>query len=432
MKVEALTASQAKVLLERKEISSVELTQTCLDRIKLRNEEVGAFVHIDPDFSLQQAALADSEKRRSKLHGIPFGVKDVIDTKDFLTELGTPIHLGRQPTVDAKCVQLMRKAGGVLLGKLVSTEYAMFTPNQTRNPLDLTRTAGESSSGTAAAFSDNLVPIAFGNQTADSLIRPATYCGVYGFKPTHGTTDGAGILPLQLYFDTLGYIARSINDLQYFYSIVSEGQQCKVWHENKRPKIGLCQTFQWSFAQTESQDILLRTGEQLEKLGYEVIPFELPESHTNLVAVHRRILYKGISDSLAKGYETSARQMSEGLLEIIREGQTCSDEAFIAAFRLADACRTGANEIFAYFDAIICPSTTGEAPEGWETGSPVFQVVWTLLGVPCLNLPVGFGRNKMPLGVQLIARRYDDANLLALAKHLMRNFKTIKIGSLQD
>jgi Asp-tRNA(Asn)/Glu-tRNA(Gln) amidotransferase A subunit family amidase len=432
MKLETLTASQAAKLLESKEVSSVELTQACLERIELRNGEVGAFAHIDPEFSLKQAALADSEPRRSSFQGVPFGVKDVIDTKDFLTERGTPIHAGRQPVADAKCVQLMREAGAVLLGKLVSTEYAMFTPNETRHPLDLTRTAGGSSSGTGAAVADNMVPLAFGNQTAGSLIRPAAYCGVYGLKPTHGTTDGAGILPLQLYFDTLGYMARSIEDLQYFYSIVSQDQQCQVWSENKRPKIGLCRTFNWSAAEKDSQAMLLKTGEQFEQLGYEVIPFELPESYSNLTAVHRRILYKGISDSLAKDYESSADKMSEGLLEVVREGQKCTEEAFMTAFRIADACRTEVNEMFGDLDAIICPSTPGEAPEGWGTGSPIFQVMWTLLGVPCLNLPVGFGPNQMPLGVQLIGRRYDDANLLALGDYLMRNFKSIQIESFSN
>lgn len=432
MKLETLTASQAAKLLENKEVSSVELTQACLERIELRNGEVGAFAHIDPEFSLKQAALADSGPRRSSFQGVPFGVKDVIDTKDFLTERGTPIHAGRQPVADAKCVQLMREAGAVLLGKLVSTEYAMFTPNETRHPLDLTRTAGGSSSGTGAAVADNMVPLAFGNQTAGSLIRPAAYCGVYGLKPTHGTTDGAGILPLQLYFDTLGYMARSVEDLQSFYSIVSQDQQCQVWSENKRPKIGLCRTFHWSSAEKDSQAMLLKTGEQFEQLGYEVTSFELPESYSNLVAVHRRILYKGISDSLAKDYESSAGKMSEGLLEVVREGQKCTEEAFMTAFRIADACRTEVNEMFGDLDAIICPSTPSEAPEGWGTGSPIFQVMWTLLGVPCLNLPVGFGPNQMPLGIQLIGRRYDDANLLALGDYLMRNFKSIQIESFSN
>jgi Asp-tRNA(Asn)/Glu-tRNA(Gln) amidotransferase A subunit family amidase len=162
------------------------------------------------------------------------------------------------------------------------------------------------------------------------------------------------------------------------------------------------------------------------------LPFQGGLADSNLVAVHRRILYKGISDSLAKDYESSAGKMSDGLLEVVREGQKCTEEAFMTAFRIADACRTEVNEMFGNLDAIICPSTPSEAPEGWGTGSPIFQVMWTLLGVPCLNLPVGFGPNQMPLGVQLIGRRYDDANLLALGDYLMRNFKSIQIESFSN
>ncbi len=427
MKLAELTATQAAKLLASKEISSVELTQACLDRIVERNEKVGAFTHVDPDFSLRQAALADSAERKSVLHGVPFGVKDVIDTKDFPTERGTVIHEGRRPVEDAKCVKLMRQSGAVLLGKLVTTEYAMFTPNETRHPLDLTRTAGGSSSGTGAAVADNMVPLAFGNQTAGSLIRPAAFCGNYGLKPTHGTTDGAGILPLQLYFDTLGYMARSVADLQEFYSIVSESDQRKVWPDDRQPRIGLCRTFQWDFADRESKEILEKTAEQFVSLGCDVIPFSLPDAYENLVEVHRRVLYKGISDSLSLDYETASDSMSKGLIDVIEEGQACSPEAFMAAFKLADACRTGVNEIFDKFDAIICPSAPGEAPEGWGTGSPIFQVVWTLLGVPCLNLPVGYGPNQMPLGVQLIGRRQDDATVLSLGHYLMQNFEKISI-----
>ena len=427
MKLNDLTATEASKLLVSKEISSIELTQACLDRIAERNDEVGAFIHIDPEFSLRQAAIADASESKSKLHGVPFGVKDVIDTKDFRTERGTVIHEGRQPLEDAKCVKLMREAGAVLLGKLVTTEYAMFTANETRHPLDLNRTAGGSSSGTGAAVADNMVPIAFGNQTAGSLIRPAAFCGVYGLKPSHGTTDGTGILPLQLYFDTLGYMARDVEDLKDFYSIVSGIDQNKTWPEARKPRIGLCRTFQWDFADRESQEVLEKTGEQFQSLGFDVVPFDLPVAYENLVEVHRRILYKGISDSLSIDYETASDSMSKGLIDVIEEGQACSQDAFLAAFKLADACRSGVNEILKDVDAIICPSAPGEAPKGWGTGSPIFQVMWTLLGVPCLNLPVGFGPNEMPLGIQLIGRRNDDATVLSLGQHVMKNFHSIKI-----
>lgn len=432
MDLTTLTATEAAALIAKKKLSSVELTRACLERIELRNPAVRAFCHLDPEFSLAEAAKADGESPRSLLHGVPFAVKDVIDTKDFPTELGTPIHVGRRPSKDANCVSLMRDAGAVLLGKVVSTEYALYKPNETRHPMNLEHTPGGSSSGTGAAVCDRMVPVAFGNQTAGSLIRPAAFCGVYGLKPTHGTTDGTGILPLQLYFDTLGYMARSIADLQAFYGVVSTRNQTVDWPQVKRPRIGLCRTWQWEFAEPESRDILKAAADQFGTLGAAVEPFELPDAYADLVAVHRRILYKGISKSLDTDYQVARDQMSEKVLEIIEEGRATTEEQYVKAHAYADQCRDSVNECFGEFDAVIAPSAPGEAPPGMATGDPIFQVSWTLLGVPCLNLPVGFGPHALPLGVQLIGRRHDDARVLALGRRLMREFQPIKARQLAN
>lgn len=422
-----LTATQAAALIRKKALSSEELTKACLKQIALRNAEVGAFAHIDAEFSLEQARRADNQAVRSALHGVPFAIKDVIDTENFPTERGTPIHRGRRPTHDARCVALMREAGAVPLGKLVTTEYAMFTPNETRHPMNLLHTPGGSSSGTAAAVADRMVPIAFGNQTAGSLIRPAAFCGVYGLKPTHGVTDGSGILPLQLHFDTLGYMARSVDDLQAFFGVVCERDQHLPWAQSRAPKIGLCETWQWQFADAESRSALQQTAEQFAGAGAEVARFRLPDEYADLVELHRKVLYHGIAQSLSADYASSADQMSAGLREVIEEGLAFSTPDYQAAFAVADRHRNSVNHCFGDFDAIICPSAPGEAPLGEATGSPIFQVSWTLLGVPCLNLPVGFGPNGLPLGVQLVGRRYDDATVLALGSHLMEHFEPLQI-----
>lgn len=427
MELTELTATEAARLIANRELSSVELTRACLDRITARNPEVLAFRHLDPDFSLAEAAKADQCSAKSPLHGVPFAVKDVIDTKDFPTECGTRIHAGRRPSADATCVSLMRDAGAVLLGKVVTTEYALFHPNETRHPMDLERTPGGSSSGTGAAVCDRMVPIAFGNQTAGSLIRPAAFCGVYGLKPTHGTTDGTGILPLQLYFDTLGYMARSIADIQAFYSIVSRRDQHQMWPSDKRPKIGLCETFQWKFASNEAREVLNKSAERFTAFGADVKEFVLPEAYANLVNVHRRVLYAGIARSLDADYGKSKDLMSEEMIALLEEGRATSDVEYGDAFAYADQCRENVNKILDDYDAIICPSAPGEAPIGSATGNPVFQVTWTLLGVPCLNLPVGIGPNGMPLGIQLIGHRGDDDKVLALGDYLMRNFETINL-----
>ena len=424
-----LSAVTAAGLIAKREISAVELTTAFLDRIEQRNPSVRAFRHIDPEFSLAEAAKADQSSVRSSLHGVPFAIKDVIDTADFPTEYGTPIHAGHRPSADARCVSLMRDAGAIPLGKLVTTEYAMFTPNETRHPLDPARTPGGSSSGTGAAVGDRMVPIAFGNQTAGSLIRPAAYCGTFGLKPTHGTTDGTGILPLQPFFDTLGYVSNEIGDIQAFYSIVSGLDRTKTWPANRTPKIGVCETYQWSFAEQETRDALSATADQLSTSGCHVEALRLPEDYADLVAVHRRVLYAGIAKSLDKDYQHRRQLMSARLLEIIAEGRATSTAEYDHALAFAEQCRETVNEAcFGDFDAIICPSTPGIAPQGYETGLPIFQVSWTLLGVPCLNLPVATGPHNMPVGVQLVGKRHHDADLLALGKRLMEDFQHIELA----
>ncbi|MGR9090382.1 MAG: amidase [Gammaproteobacteria bacterium] len=423
-----LTARDAAQLIRDGEISSVELTRACLERIAARNDTVHAFVHCDPEFSLEQARLADSTPVRSPLHGIPFAVKDVIDTGDFPTEYGTPIHRGRRPGSDARCVGLMREAGAVLLGKAVTTEYAMFTPNATRHPLNPAHTPGGSSSGTAAAVADRMVPIAFGNQTAGSLIRPAAFCGVYGLKPTHGTTDGSGILPLQPYFDTLGYMARGIGDLQDFYSIVRGESESKSWTAARRPRIGICRTHQWEFAAPETRALLARAATQLSDLGFAVETLELPPHYAELVSLHRRILYRGIADSLNDDFARASAQMSAGLRDVIEEGRACTDQHYADDRARADQYRATVNDCFGEFDALLCPSAPGEAPAGTATGDPVFQVSWTLLGVPCLNLPMGNGPQELPLGLQLIGRRHADADLMTVGEEIMREFQPVHIS----
>lgn len=428
MNLTQLTALEAGRLIAAREISAEQLTRACLERIAARDPEVGAFAHFGFEFALAEARRADSEPPRSPLHGVPFGVKDVIDTRDFPTEFGTPIHRGRRPAADAPCVTRMREAGAVLIGKLISTEYAMFTPNGTRHPLNLEHTAGGSSSGSGAAVADFMVPLAFGNQTAGSLIRPAAFCGVYGLKPTHGTTDGAGILQLQPYFDTLGYMARAVGDLQEFHAVVSGQSQREHWSRDTKPRIAICRTHQWDFAEPAARTMLEAAADCFSQLGAEIAPLALPDDYADLVAIHRCVLYGGIARSLATDYRRDGERMSEGLRAVIEEGLAWTPDEFESAFEKARRYRQNVNALFDGFDALICPSAPGEAPLGTATGNPIFQVTWTLLGVPCLNLPVGFGPHGLPLGVQLIGRRHDDARLLAIGERLMRDFAPITIG----
>jgi len=422
----SLTASEAARLIATKQVSSVELTRAHLDRIKLRNRIVGAWSSIDESYSLAQAAAADSMQPRSPLHGVPFGVKDVIDTVDFPTAFGTSIHKGRRPGRDASCVTKLRQAGAVLLGKLVTTEYAMFHPNETRHPLDTRRTPGGSSSGTAAAVADFQTPVAFGNQTAGSLIRPAAYCGVFGLKPTHGIVEQDGILPLQPLFDTLGYMARSIDDLQSMFALCAELPAAAPWDEGRRPRIALCRTHQWDHAEAESRFVLESVAAQLEGEGCDVEEWSLPDRYADLVRVHRAVLYHGIAKSLDEDYQVAGSRMSDSLQTIIQEGRALPVEAYEELREVVAESRAAINGEFGTFDAILCPSAPGEAPIGTATGSPIFQVAWTLLGVPCLNLPLGSGPNGMPVGVQLVGRRHEDGELLSLGASLVKRVISVQ------
>jgi Asp-tRNA(Asn)/Glu-tRNA(Gln) amidotransferase A subunit family amidase len=423
----SLTASDAAQLIARREISSVELTKACLARIHDRNPDVAAWRFIDEKTSLAAAEVADKTDAKTPLHGIPFGVKDVIDTAEFPTECGTVIHAGRRPRADASCVSIMRKAGAVLLGKLVTTEYAVYSPNETRHPLNLAHTPGGSSSGSAAAVADMQVPIAFGNQTAGSLIRPAAFCGIFALKPTHGLVDQRGILPLQPFFDTLGYMARTIDDLQAFFGTVTETSQIATWDENRVPNIGICKTFQWQYAKPETRFVFQEVANQLRAHGIKVTELQLPEHFADLPITHQTMLHKGISDSLRADYDRAKNQMSERLRSMVEAGANMNVTTYEKQRSFAEECRASINTVLADYDAILCPSTPGEAPVGIATGDPVFQVVWTLLGVPCINLPVATGPRGLPIGIQLIGKRHADAQLLAVARHLMQTIRQIRM-----
>ena len=416
-----LTASEAAAAVASGDLTSEALVRSCLERIEDRESEVRAWVHLDPDYALEQAREADRKGGRGPLHGVPFGVKDVIDSAGLPTEYGSPaIHGGHRPDRDAACVAAMRASGAVLLGKTVSTEFATFTPGKTRNPHNPAHTPGGSSSGSAAAVGASMTPIAFGNQTAGSLIRPAAFCGVVGLKPTHGTVDLGGILTLEPSFDTLGYMARSVDDVAVFYDIVRGAPPAPPPDRPDRtPRVGLCRTHFWDRAGRASRDALARAADRLSDLGAEVFDRDLPDDFATLPDSHGVILNAGLARSLARQYADRRGDLSARLRGMIEDGLGRDAAALDAAVAHAERCRSAADSMFADCDALLSPSAPGEAPEGLgSTGDPIFQTTWTLLHVPCVTLPWGVGPNGLPVGVQLIARRGADRSLLALAKWL--------------
>ena len=414
-----LTAAEAGRGIAAGEITSEALVRSCLDRIAGRDADVEAWAHLDPDYAVAGARAADASPSGGPLHGVPFGVKDVIDSGELPTEYGAPaIHAGHRPDRDAACVAAMRAAGAVLMGKTVSTEFATFQPGKTRNPHNPAHTPGGSSSGSAAAVGASMVPIAFGNQTAGSLIRPAAFCGVVGLKPTHGTVDLTGILPLEPSFDTLGYMARSVDDVALFYDTV-RGAAPAVPADglDRAPRVGLCRTHHWKKADAVCRGAVERAAARFADLGADVAEIDLPDEFGAIPDSHRVILNAGLTQSLARQYADRRDRLSDRLRGMIEEGLGYDEATVEAARTHTRACRAAAGDAFGDRDVLLTPSAPGEAPEGLGmTGDPIFQTTWTLLHLPCVTLPFATGPNGLPIGVQLIGSRGEDAAVLAVAK----------------
>lgn len=421
-----LTATEAAKLIATREISSEALVRSCLERIHAREPTVQAWAHFDAELALQAARAADAKPPQSPLHGIPFGVKDMIDSAELPTEYGSEIFHGHQPTKDAACIQRMKNAGAVLMGKTVTTEFATFRPGKTRNPHNPAHTPGGSSSGSAAAVADSMIPLAFGNQTAGSHIRPASYCGICALKPTWGTVDLGGILPLEHSFDTLGFYARSFDDIALYYAVVRGVSPPTGAPDGlgRVPRIGFYRALERKHAEPASTAAVEIAAKRFEALGAIVEEMALDSRFPDLTETHPLILNVGLSRSFKAVYDKDAHRISDRLRGMIESGFATSPATYRTAVAHADACRRDINAAFGAYDVLLCPSAPGEAPTGLgSTGNPIFQVMWTLLHVPCANVPGATGPNGLPVGVQLVGRQYDDDTVLAVANWFHRRSK---------
>ena len=431
-----LTATEAIQKIRDGEISSEELVQACLDRIDQVDGEIEAWAHLKPEYALDQARKLDTRRAEGgamgPLHGVPVGVKDIIDTEDYPTENGTKLHAGRTPADDATLVGRLRQAGAVILGKTVTTELAVFSPGKTRNPHDPTRTPGGSSSGSAAAVASYMAPLAVGTQTNGSVIRPAGYCGVFGFKPTVGLISRHGVLKQSRPFDTIGVFGRKLEDLALIAETLmgyddrdagmrprARPQLLSVMADEPpvEPRLAFVRTPVWDQAEETTKDAC---RELIDHVGERIDIVDLPPLFEGAHEDHRQIMEADLALSFAKEYSDGKDQLSAVLREMIERGQAVLATDYNEAMgRIADY-NAELNEIFDAYDAILTPSAAGEAPVGLEsTGSPAFCTIWTLCGVPALNLPMLQGPNGMPLGVQLISYKGDDARLFRTARWLL-------------
>jgi len=430
-----LTAIEAAERIANGEISAEEYTNAFLDRIAAIDSRVHAFAHHDPKNALAQARALDERRRNGKpigpLHGIPVGVKDIFDTADYPTECGSPLLKGRHPMRDCTAVARLRSAGAVIIGKAVSTEFAYFHPGPTRNPHDPERTPGGSSSGSAAAVAAGMVPLAIGSQTNGSMIRPAAYCGVYGCKPTHGTISRHGALILSKALDHVGVFARSLADTALILEVLAGYDPddndtravatpdflVRVGEEPPlTPRFAFVRTPIWDKADAQSRAAF---EDFVNNLGEAAATVDLPESYAAAWDDQRVIMATDMAHNLSAVVTRGGEASSKTLRNLLAEGSQVPAVRYLAARDAARRYAAGIAEIFTEYDAIITPAATGVAPKGEATGSPVFCSLWTLTGLPALSLPLLTGEGGMPLGVQLVGERGDDARLLRTANWLV-------------
>jgi Asp-tRNA(Asn)/Glu-tRNA(Gln) amidotransferase A subunit family amidase len=411
-----LSAAEAVARLSSGALTAEQLTRDCLDRVEER-ASVQAWIHLDPDYALAQARAADRAGRPGLLAGLPIGVKDVIDTFDMPTQHGSPIYRGNRPFADAACVALARMAGGTILGKTVTTEFANRFPGATVNPHDPKHTPGGSSSGSAAGVADFQVPLGFGTQTGGSTIRPAAFCGVVGYKPSFGEFSRVGIKLQCQNLDTLGLICRSLDDIALMRAVLIEVPHRKVDRGTGAPRIGLCRTPAWDAADSATQGLIERTAATLSGAGATVREVEFAAPFRAIADHHRRIFNYEAAHNYAYEHREHRGQVSKVLLDTVLDpGASLPIADYIEALETAEAFRAHLDDLFSDVDVLLTPSAAGEAPEGFEsTGNPAFNSIWTLGWVPCVTLPADTARNGLPLGVQLVGQRFADEKLLDAA-----------------
>ena len=412
-----LTASAAVAAMAARELTSEELVGDCLARIQARDVELHAWAHVDPEGALAQARSLDRTPSRGLLHGIPVGIKDVLDTFDLPTAHGSVIYKDAAPANDAACVAALRRAGAVILGKTATTEFASPIPIGVRNPHDVTRTPGVSSSGSAAAVADFMVPLALGTQTGGSVIRPATYCGIYGYKATISDLDRGGIRHLRPSLDTLGLFARSLPDIALLRAaITGRALAAAAWSGGKPPRLGLCRTREWPMAKPETQEAITAAVRKLVAAGAEVVDITLPEVFERAQDAFGVISTLEGARALQREIRDHLATMNPWLRESAEKAPAITEAAYLAALSQAAECRAHLVRAFGGVDALITPAAAGEASQkltGLE--DQTFCPLWTMMHGPCVTLPAFTGPNHMPMGLQIVGPVYGDDKVIAAA-----------------
>lgn len=440
---EALIALGAVALRDRLAsgaLRAVDLASACLEVIAAREPEVQAWAWLDSDYVLKQAEALDLKRKQGRpigpLHGLPVGLKDIIDTAKIPTENGTALDRGRVPREDAFIVARLKQAGAVIMGKTVTTELAFLDSAKTTNPHNSEHTPGGSSSGSAAAVAANMIPLSVGTQTGGSIIRPGSYCGVTAFKPTFGMVPRTGVLRSAPTLDTIGVYGHSVEDAALLADVLAGHDPLdpatspipspRLYETASakpplKPVFAFVRPFGWDQAEPEMQEAVL---ELVEFLGEQCFEVALPRAFEEALQQHRTIY----AAEMAKWYYPYEKRGGDDLPASVKtlmsEGKSLPARDYIAALDWTALLNGALGEIFERCDAMIMPAATGPAPKGFETtGSPIFNSVWTLCGTPAVSIPIFAAGNGLPMGLQLVGPRDGDGRLLRTARWLVEHVK---------
>lgn len=437
-----LSALEAAEAIRSGQVSSEELVQSCLERIAEHDDTVQAWAHLDGDYALEQARASDQYRLSGApigvLHGVPVGVKDIFDTKDYPTEYGTPLYQGRKVSNDATAVALLRQAGAIVMGKTVTAEFAVLSPGKTTNPHDPGRTPGGSSSGSAAAVASYMVPLALGTQTNGSVTRPASFCGVVGYKPTFGMISRNRVLRTSRNLDTVGVFARTVDDAALAVQVMTGYDELDPDARHiirpdllslarqeppMAPRFAFVKSPAWDQADAATQEAF---AELVEVLGDRVEEVELAKVYDEVFQWHRLVMDVEIAKNLADDFARGGEQISAELRAINERGRAAHGVDYSLALDRQSLFALGLEEIFEDFDAILTPAAPGEAPQGLDsTGNPAFSTLWTFAGMPSITLPLLQGEAGLPLGVQLVTKKGDDGRLLRTANWLTKHIESL-------
>ncbi len=419
-----LTASEIVQAISTRKSTAEAVARACLDHIAAREPQLEAWQFLDPDLVLKQARALDASGKVGPLQGVPVGIKDIIDTADMPTEYGTPIHKGHRPRIDAAVVALTRRAGGIIMGKTVTTEFANRHPGKTHHPQDRARTPGGSSSGSAAAVGDSMVPLAVGTQTTGSTIRPAAFCGCVGYRPTWGDIRCHGVMEASGSVDTVGLIARSVEDIALYRDVLlGITPQPMAAQTPRQFRIGFCRTPYWSQCEATTQQSLESCAATLAKAGAKVSDVTLPDAFNQIEDAHRWVTSFEFARNRSWEIDHHYEMISETLRNNrLKDGLACSFDKYRESRSTLAHLRRMMHDVFKDFDVLLVPAASGEAPVGLNaTGNANHCLIGTSTHLPCMTLPLFTGPNNLPVGAQLMAARNNDRLLFEAARWVTAN-----------